>query len=161
MYVKPKYHMHIEKIDFATILPIWKDKLWPMRISPIETHSAMTWPFDNPDSPYDMNIFNYPATYIAAKDQGHIVGVMSVHPSSDIHCRIRGVWVQEDHRLQGICTEMLGVIDEVAALEGCKMIWGIPRMAALPVYLKYGYIQCGDVFVTETSPANTYMYKMI
>jgi hypothetical protein len=34
----------VQQITFQEILPIWRDKLWPERVSKIETHSVMTWP---------------------------------------------------------------------------------------------------------------------
>ena len=50
--------MRIERLDFKTIEDVWKTKLWTNRTSPIETHSAMTWPFEGNPEPIDMNIFN-------------------------------------------------------------------------------------------------------
>ena len=51
--------MDARSISFEQISSIWQKELWPNRKSPIETHSAMTWPFDGNPIEIDMDIFNY------------------------------------------------------------------------------------------------------
>lgn len=52
-------------IYFDTIETVWRERLWPDRISAIETHSAMTWPYGGNTLEYDMDIFKYPASFFA------------------------------------------------------------------------------------------------
>jgi hypothetical protein len=44
-----------------------------------------------------------------------------------------------------------------AKVEGCEMLWSIPRKLALPAYTKFGFETVGDYIVTETSEANIYV----
>ena len=55
--------MITKRIDFDTISNVWETELWPDRSSPIETHSAMTWPFEGNPQDIDMNIFTYEPTF--------------------------------------------------------------------------------------------------
>ena len=48
--------MKIERLTFEQVYDIWNNKLWPDRKSPIESHSAMTWPFEGDPEPIDMSI---------------------------------------------------------------------------------------------------------
>ena len=94
--------MKIERLNFKTVESIWSTKLWPNRTSAIETHSAMTWPFEgNPES-IDMNIFNYPATFWGAYLDNKLVGVNSGHKTTDEQYRSRGIWVDPEYRKRGV-----------------------------------------------------------
>jgi len=85
--------MIYKKISFEEIFPVWTEKLWPDRNSPIETHSVMTWPFEGLVEEYNMDIFNYPVTFIGAFTEDKLIGVNSGHKTSELHYRSRGLWV--------------------------------------------------------------------
>ena len=65
--------MVIERLTFEEILTIWQSKLWPNRQSKIESHSAMTWPFEGDPGEYDMRVFDYPATFWGVKIDNKLV----------------------------------------------------------------------------------------
>jgi GNAT superfamily N-acetyltransferase len=153
--------MEYAKITFEQILPVWEEHLWPDRVSPIETHSAMTWPYSWPDKEIDMQIFEYPASFWAAFDGERIVGVNSGHRSSEVEYRSRGIWVDPDYRGQGIAACLFDLLKNQATAEGCEMIWSIPRKTALPAYTKAGFMTVGDFLETETSDANIYAIKRL
>jgi hypothetical protein len=44
-----------------------------------------------------------------------------------------------------------------AKIEGCELLWSIPRKTALPAYTKFGFETVGDYIITETSDANIYV----
>jgi len=46
-------------LSWKTILGVWQKELWPNRTSAIETHSAMTWPYENSQPKHDMRVFDY------------------------------------------------------------------------------------------------------
>ena len=149
--------MHTKRIDFDTIQTIWEKNLWPNRTSAIETHSAMTWPFEgNPDS-IDMNIFNYPATFWGVYLDSRLVGVNSGHKTTDEQYRSRGIWVDPEYRKRGVAQMLFLMTAHQAKVEGCEMMWSIPRKTALPAYTKFGFETVGDYIVTETSEANIYV----
>lgn len=148
--------MKLIRLSFEQISDIWQNKLWPNRTSAIETHSAMTWPFEGNPEQYDMNVFNYPATFWGVYIDNKLVGVNSGHKTTDTQYRSRGIWVDPEYRKQGIAQNLFLLTKHQAQLEKCEMIWSIPRKTALPAYTKFGFQTVGDYITTETSEANIY-----
>jgi len=153
--------MVIERLTFEEILTIWQSKLWPNRQSKIESHSAMTWPFEGDPGEYDMRVFDYPATFWGIKIDNKLVGVNSGHKTSDRQYRSRGIWVDPDYRKRGIAQNLFNMTLHQAQLEKCEMIWSIPRKTALPAYEKFGFSTVGDYLKTETADANIYAVYII
>ena len=149
--------MKIERLNFKKIKSIWQTKLWPNRTSAIETHSAMTWPFEGNPDPINMDIFNYPATFWGAYLDNKLVGVNSGHKTTDKQYRSRGVWVDPEYRKRSVAQMLFLMTAHQAKVEGCEMLWSIPRKTALPAYTKFGFQTVGDYIVTETSDANIYV----
>lgn len=149
------------KITFEQILPIWQQKLWADRDSPIETHSAMTWPFEGNPNDIDMSIFDYPASFFGTFVNDILVGVNSGHRTTDNQYRSRGIWVDPEYRGYGFSKMLFALTQSQAFNEGCEMIWSIPRKTALPAYTKFGFETVGDYIKTETADANIYVKKYI
>lgn len=153
--------MKIERLTFEQIFDVWNDKLWPDRQSPIETHSAMTWPFEGNPQPIDMNIFTYTPTFWGMFIDNKLIGVNSGHKTSDTQYRSRGIWVDPEYRGNGLAQYLFTITEHRAILEKCNMIWSIPRKTALSSYTNYGFDTVGDFIKTETSEANIYVKKII
>lgn len=151
----------IEHIHWNQIQPVWRYKLWPDRQSPIESHSAMTWPFDNNQPTHDMRVFDYKPFFIGAFWQGQLIGVNSGHRSGNEHFRSRGLWVDPDHRKHGLAQMLFAETERAAIAEGCTMTWSMPRKTALGAYQRFGFETVGDFFGTETAEANIYVIKQI
>jgi GNAT superfamily N-acetyltransferase len=151
--------MKLQKITFEEINTLWSTQLWPGRTSPIETHSAMTWPFEGDQPSYDMSVFDWPATFWGIYVNDQLVAVNSGHRSSHQHYRSRGLWVDPSCRGQGFAQLLFAATEWQAKREGCAMIWSIPRQTALRSYLSHGFKTVGNFFVTETSEANIYVIK--
>jgi GNAT superfamily N-acetyltransferase len=134
----------VQQITFEQILPIWRDKLWPNRVSPIETHSAMTWPSSHPNQPYDTNIFLYPSYFFGVYDKKKLIAVNSGHSTTLREFRSRGLWVDPLYRGQKLAQKILLATIGVAKQEGAHMIWSIPRLTALPAYEKVGFKTVGE-----------------
>jgi len=149
--------MRLERLDFNTIKTIWENNLWPNRSSAIETHSVMTWPYEGNPEQYDMDIFNYPATFWGAYLDNKLVGVNSGHKTTDKQYRSRGIWVNPEYRKRGVAQMLFLMTAHQAKVERCEMLWSIPRKTALPAYTKFGFETVGDFIVTETSEANIYV----
>jgi len=149
--------MNVIRLSFEQISSIWQKQLWPNRQSPIETHSAMTWPFEGEPQQYDMKVFEYPATFLGIIIDNKIVGVNSGHKTTSNHYRSRGIWVDESYRRKGISQALFNATKDQAQKEGCTMLWSIPRKIALPAYTKFGFETVGDFLKTETSESNIYV----
>ena len=149
--------MKIIRLSFEQITNVWQNHLWPDRESPIESHSAMTWPFEGNPEQYDMNVFNYPATFWGVYIDNKLVGVNSGHQTAGTQYRSRGIWVHPEYRKQGIAQNLFNMTKHQAVLEKADMIWSLPRKTALPAYTKFGFQTVGDFIKTETSDANIYV----
>ena len=151
--------MKADKISFEQILRIWQNELWPDRESPIETHSAMTWPLTN-SIPIDMDIFKYEPFFYGILENDELVAVNSGHKTEKNIYRSRGLWVDPNFRKKGYGKLLLKILSEEAYNRRCDLIWSIPRKSALPVYTKAGFKTVGDFFDEgmEFGP-NIYVYK--
>mgnify|MGYP003643035778 FL=1 len=150
-----------KRVSFNEILPIWKYKLWPNRQSVIEEVSAMTWPFEGSPNPIDMNIFEYTPTFWGVYMDNRLVGVNSGHRTTNNQYRSRGIWVDQDYRKLGVAQQLFTMTEHQATLEGCDMIWSIPRKTALSSYTKFGFETVGGYIETETADANIYVKKFL
>lgn len=146
----------ITEITFSDILSVWQEHLWPRRTSAYETHSAMTWPY-TAETVYDMSIFDYPAIYWGVFKNDVLCGVNSGHATSDTEYRSRGLWVDPQWRSEGVGTALLNRTVEHAESEGYVMCWSLPRLSALNVYKRSGFVEVGGVVSTETSEQNIYV----
>lgn len=138
--------METINISFETICHIWQKHLWQNRVSPIETHSAMTWPYDGNPLEFDMDIFKYDPSFFGVFHNGRIIGVNSGHRTKDNIYRSRGIWVDPESRKKGISQLLFDATEKQAIKEGCNMIWSIPRESALPAYTKFGFETIGNFF---------------
>jgi len=150
-----------QRITFETILPIWSSKLWPDRASAIESHSAMTWPFEGDPEPINMSIFEFEPVFWGVYFKDKLIGVNSGHRTTDRQYRSRGIWVDPEYRKQGVSQSLFIMTEHQAKLEKCDMIWSIPRKTALKAYTKFGFSTVGGYINTETSDANIYVSKYI
>ena len=91
-----------ELCEFSDVEPIWRSELWPHRLSAIQSHSAMQWPYGEVLSEYNPDVYDYPATFVCVKSDSDIIAVNSGHRTTPEYYRTRGIWVHPDHRGQGI-----------------------------------------------------------
>lgn len=134
----------------------WSTHLWPNRDSAIETHSAMTWPFEGDPDAIDMSIFDYEPTFWGIFVNDDLVGVNSGHRTTQSQYRSRGLWVDPHCRGAGFAQLLFTVTHWQARQEGCEMVWSIPRQSALKSYTSFGFETVGGFFGTETSDSNIY-----
>lgn len=144
----------IKPINFEIILPIWESKLWPTRISKIETHSAMLYQSNE----RDMVNFSLPVWYLGAYIDNSIVGVNSGHMCSDGMARSRGLWVDSNHRNKGIGQLLLSMTKDIAKQHDAKSIWSFPRFSSKNTYESVGFKITSEWMISETSDANAYCY---
>lgn len=159
--MKDRSTIHIKRIHWDTISEVWQRRLWPDRQSPIETHSAWTWPHDNYQQPVEMGIFEYQPLFLGAYADGVLIGVNSGHLSRTDHYRSRGLWVNPEARGCGIAQMLFAVTESHARGQGAKMMWSVPRATALTSYCLYGFEPVGEVFHTETNDENIYVRLML
>lgn len=153
--------MKIQNISFTQAHSVWHTHLWPDRHSAIETHSAMTWPFEGDPDAIDMSIFDYEPTFWGIFVNDDLVGVNSGHRTAQSQYRSRGLWVNPVHRGKGLAQLLFTFTHWQARQEGCELIWSIPRQSALSSYTSFGFETVGDFFGTETSESNIYVRMQV
>lgn len=141
----------IKKIKFSQILPLWKNELWPDRISVIETNSAMSYL-----NGYNIENMNYEPTFFGYFIGRNIIGVNSGHTCKDNSYRSRGLWVNKEYRNKGIGKLLLLETITQAKLEKCSTIWSYPRKTSWPTYKSVGFELTSKWHKSETSEANAY-----
>ncbi|MNT53368.1 Acetyltransferase (GNAT) family protein [compost metagenome] len=125
----------IKEISYSDVLPIWENKLWPQRQDPIRPLSSMSL-----GGSYDMDIYkNAKPSFMGLFHDTKLVGVLSGHPSSGEHYRVRGLYVDEGYRRKGGAHRLFAAFQDLAFKEGHKVLWSYPKLEALPVYLKFGF----------------------
>jgi GNAT superfamily N-acetyltransferase len=144
----------IKEIDFNTILPTWRDKLWSSRESPIETHSAMLHLFTE----HDIGNFLLPVWYLGYFVEDMLVGVNSGHMCTDGSARSRGLWVSDEYRKNGFGKQLLVSTIDKAKEYNANSVWSLPRKTSWKTYESAGFILTSDWMKTETSDANAYCY---
>jgi len=133
---------HLKQVTFEDILPVWSNKLWPGRQSPIKPMSSMTL-----SKEYDMDIYeNYTPYFWAVYHEDKIVAVNSGHQTSATEFRSRGLYTDPDHRGQGLAKMLLNELLMCATAEGCHLVWTVPRKGSEHAYLKSGFVLYGDWF---------------
>jgi len=149
--------MKIRYIDFATVLPIWRNQLWPKRISPIETHSAMMYM----DAPLEMKNLLTTPSFFGCYNDDELIGVNSGHLCVDHSYRSRGLWVNENFRRRGIGKALLLQAIAQAQLEEALFVWSYPRKSSWGTYKSAGFELASQWEVCETSEANAYCIKHV
>ena len=132
----------IKQITWEEILPIWQNKLWAGRTSPIETNSAMKIL-----TGHDMYNMSTTATFFGYIVGDQIVGVNGGHGCSDGTYRSRGLWVDP---------KLLVATYEQGLAEGYSTTWSYPRLTSWPTYQRAGFELVSNWEVSETSDSNAY-----
>lgn len=144
----------IRHIEWAEVLFIWKNFLWPSRISPIETNSAMCF-LNN----YDVDNMKTEPSFFGYFTEGQLVGVNSGHvcPRSNSY-RSRGLWVHPRFRHRGIGQTLLKATIDQAWKENTNMIWSYPRKSSWSSYHAVGFQLASEWLPSETSDLNAFCF---
>lgn len=144
----------IRVIDFQTILPVWRDDLWPGRVSAIETHSAML----HSTTEHSMENFQQRVWFFGAYVDETLVGVNSGHICVDQTVRSRGLWVNSAFRGSGFGKALLQATIDKARWIKAPAIWSYPRKTSWPTYASVGFKLTSEWSKSETSEANAFCY---
>lgn len=146
---------HIDTLEFKYIKDIWDHQLWVGRDN--KPVSSMTF-----DGNYEMKVYDHTwsrPSFFAYFVDHFPVAVNSGHRVSETEYRSRGLWVDPKHRNKGIATVLLAKTIQQARMEGCRMIWSLPREQALNTYLRAGFVQDERPEQDLDFAKNYYVYK--
>ena len=124
----------IKHITFEEILPVWKNFLWPNRVSAIESTSAMNFL-----GGYDLINMSYAPTFFAYILDNKIVGVNSGHKCMDNSYRSRGLWVFPEYRGQRVGRKLLLATIERGIYENVDYVWSYPKFSSWNTYRAAGF----------------------
>ena len=124
----------ITTITFDEIYPIWRNHLWPDRLSDITSNSAMCFL-----EGYDLVNMETTPTFFAAMINEEIAGVNSGHMCKDLQYRSRGLFVFEKFRGNNIGKDLLLATIDQARKEGADMCWSYPRDTSWKTYERAGF----------------------
>ena len=125
----------IRPANFDSVLPIWRDKLWPGRNSKIEATSHIAYA-----GGFDADLADAKAHFWRAETpSGEVVGVISGFATSLTMFRSRGIWVDPLWRKRGLGRSLLQAVHSHARDNGYARIWTMPRLSAWPFYQACGY----------------------
>ena len=131
----------IVELTFEEILPIWRDFLWPNRLSKIEPVSIIQI-----DQTIDGSISQYSPTFFGFLIDGKIAGVNSGFKTAKSCFRSRGLYVNPEFRGHNLSASLLQAVETQAKKEDCNLIWTMPRQSAFPAYSRAGYIRTSEFF---------------
>lgn len=124
----------VQELTFDQIKTIWQLHLWPQRQSPIEANSAL-----EPDMTISMENMKEEACHLGWVEDHIIRGVVSGHQTRQRAFRVRGLWVEEDCRRQGVAKQLIHVLESWAAQRGCQKLWTFPRVSSERAYQRLGF----------------------
>ena len=148
--------MEVKVVPFNIIYPVWRDKLWVWRKSKIEQSSAIDFL-----GKYTERILEETPVCFACYDDGEIVGVNSLLPTSNTYCRSRGIYVNSEQRLKGVGRALMEATLEYAEWLRFECIWSLPRQTSLPFYLKFGFRQITEFNDTYEFGPNCFIIKEV
>ena len=132
-------------VNFDFIKDIWRNHLWPNRVSEIESHSAMLL-----SKEYDLKNFKYPASYFIYIHENKIAGCNSGHKCMDNTYRSRGLYVFPEYRGKKIGQKLLQITIDQGRKEQCDLTWSYPRLESWNTYKSVGFELISDWSEGET-----------
>ena len=130
----------IREIDFDLIDRVWRDFLWPGRVSAIEPYSAMMFMHDR----YEGEFSTQPQIFLGGfidPSSDLPVAVNSLHLAEKYMARSRGLWVAPKLRGMGFGQQILEATSNKATALGADAIWSFSRKSSIRSYERAGYIR--------------------
>lgn len=90
--------------------------------------------------------------FLAAIDQGKVVGSLIVQHLNEKDVRFRQIAVSQTHQGKGVGLLMVQAAEKLAAEQNYKNIIINSRQGVIGFYEKAGYVVTGDLFVELTIP---------
>ena len=146
----------VSESNFATVLTIWKNYLWPERIEPIEKTSALLF-----RSGIDLKYKSSETVFFKIEVNKKIIGVCSGQQTGDTKdFRSRGLWVSENFRRKGVATKLFSCVEEEAKKRGCSRLWTLARHSSKKFYDSMGMKVCEKTYKFEYGP-HFWMSKLL
>lgn len=124
----------VRRADFSEVEPVWSTHLWDSRYK-FKPISAMLFL-----GGYDAAIAtNYTPVFLVAEVDGKMAGVSSCHATSEVHSRVRGLYVFDEFRGLNVGIALIEAMIEEALKARRNFIWVAPRVPVVGLYEKMGF----------------------
>ena len=148
--------IHIKKITYDDILPMWTKYMPNMSLEPtsamscflIHVKNEKTYKFEFIDH-YDLENQKFTPTFWGAFDNDKLVGCNSGHMTMDQLYRSRGLFVQEEYRKMAIGKKLLLKTVSQAYHEKAIAVWSYPKHSAWLTYVRAEFQRTGNEFNFE------------
>ena len=148
--------------DYATVLPVWENLLWPGRVSTIRSYSTMIYLGGKDQSISTKYVDDVRFYKVIDQDGNRLVGVFSGHPTSDTHYRARGLYVNPDYQGLGVGTLLVQTVVNAAMMADCDICWCIPRVVNVPFFESCGFVQTSEPTTVDMEfGPNVYMARAL
>lgn len=137
----------IRTISFEEILPVWKNFLWPERVSVIENVSCV-----DQLGNIDVIIRQYKSEFFGCFESTELIGVVSCHPINQEVMRIRGIYVFEAYRNKKIGRDLIKQVEKTVFEQNYKKIFGLVREKNENYFKGVGFVSYGRTGVFEYGP---------
>jgi len=152
----------MREIEFAKILPVWRDLLWPGRVSTIRPYSTMVYLGGKDQSISTKYADDARFFSVTDQDGNRLVGVFSGHPTSDTHYRGRGLYVNPDYQRLGVGTMLVQTVVNAAQVADRDVCWCIPRVANVAFFQSCGFVQTSaETTIDMEFGPNVYMARAL
>lgn len=130
-------------ITFQDILPIWRDHLWPGRVSTLLPANNIVYL-----GGYDQSLLKNPVIFLAIPSekysQNRYKGVVSGFKTTEHLFRLRGLFVFEQHRGERIAQLLVNALVNEVVKQGGNKLWTLPRKSNFLFYEKVGFKKTSD-----------------
>ena len=145
--------MEVLKPSWEEIKRVWDTKLWPGRDS--EPVTSMVFM-----GGYDMEYKKQEPVFLGIVVDGNLVAVNSYVLTHGTEYRSRGLWVDEEHRGQGMAKRILSATLSEIGDRGGSMVWTMPRRDAMAAYMSVGFRRRSD-WIEQDWGTNCYAARHI
>jgi GNAT superfamily N-acetyltransferase len=133
--------LELRVVSFVDVLPLWRTKLWPGRLSPIKPVSPIQI-----DLTFDPTILDFSPHFYGAYFREELVATISGYSTNLTLFRSRGLYVDPRFRGLNVSQILFNRLAQTARELGAESIWTLPRKSAWPVYAKFGFYRITDWF---------------
>ncbi len=140
-------YLKVNPITFEETLPIWSKHLWPGRKSDIEQVSCI-----NQVGDIDVEIKNFSPEFYGCFLKEEMAGVISCHPINKKVLRLRGIYVFEKFRKNGVGSLLIRMVKQRAFEVECQNVFGLVRTINQPYFERHDFAAYKSISGYEYGP---------
>jgi len=133
--------LELRVVGFEEVFPVWSERLWPNRASPIRPVSPI-----QVNLQYDASILQYPPFFFGLYRHQKLIGTISGYQTNETLFRSRGLYLDPLVRGNNLSQILFTAVTERALMLGLSEIWTLPRKSSWHAYERFGFYRESDWF---------------